>query len=162
METLFALLTLREGNPPVTGGFPSQRSVMRSFDSFYLRLKKRLNKQSKRRWFATPARSLWRHCNDKAPFYSLWPCDATWRHRSGSRLDHVMARLPELVMNMESFTLELWTRITGFYGVANDLKCSWYSIEYREITFSYKEGKLHFRLIPSWMLKGIPASYDIK
>ena len=32
METLSALLALSEGNPPLTGGFPSQRPVTRSFD----------------------------------------------------------------------------------------------------------------------------------
>ena len=37
-----ALLALCEGNPPVTGGFPSQRPVTRSLDVFYdLRLKKK-------------------------------------------------------------------------------------------------------------------------
>ena len=30
---------------------------------FDLSLNKRLSKQSKRRWFETPSRSLWRHCN---------------------------------------------------------------------------------------------------
>ena len=30
---------------------------------FDLRLNKRLNKQSRRRWFETQPRSLWRHCN---------------------------------------------------------------------------------------------------
>ena len=30
---------------------------------FYLRQNKRLNKQSRRRWFQTPWRSLWRDCN---------------------------------------------------------------------------------------------------
>ena len=50
-------------NPPVTGGFPSQRPVTRSFDVFFdLRLTKRSSKQSRRRWFETPSRSLWRHC----------------------------------------------------------------------------------------------------
>ena len=52
------------GNPPVTGGFSSQRPVMRSFDVFfYLRLNKWLSKQSRHQWFKTPSRSLWRHCN---------------------------------------------------------------------------------------------------
>ena len=47
-----------------TGGFPSQRPVTWSFDVFLdLRLNKRLSKQSKYRWFETPSRSLWRHCN---------------------------------------------------------------------------------------------------
>ena len=67
METFSALLALCEGNPPVTGGFPSQRPVTRSFDIFFdLRLNKRLSKQSICRWFETPSRSLWRHCNDRA------------------------------------------------------------------------------------------------
>ena len=55
METFFALLALCEGNPPVTGGFPSQRPVTRSFDVvFDVRLDKRLNKQWKCWWFETP------------------------------------------------------------------------------------------------------------
>ena len=32
---------------------------------FDLRLNKRLRKQSRRRWFETPSRSLWHHCNDR-------------------------------------------------------------------------------------------------
>ena len=36
----------------------------RSFDVLFdLRQNKRLNKLSRRRWFETPLRSLWRHCN---------------------------------------------------------------------------------------------------
>ena len=35
METFSALLTLRAGNSPVTGEFPSQRPVTRSFDLFF-------------------------------------------------------------------------------------------------------------------------------
>ena len=61
------LLDLCEGNTPVTGGFPSQRPVTRSFDVFFdLRLNKRLSKQSGRRLFETPSRSLWRHCDVKS------------------------------------------------------------------------------------------------
>ena len=41
METFSALLALCAGNSPVTGEFPSQRPVTRSFDVFFdLRLKK--------------------------------------------------------------------------------------------------------------------------
>ena len=55
METFTTILVLCEGNPPVTGGFPSQRPVTRSFDVFFgLHLNKRLSKQSRRRWFETP------------------------------------------------------------------------------------------------------------
>ena len=35
METFAALLTLCEGNPPVTDGFPSQRPETRGFDAFF-------------------------------------------------------------------------------------------------------------------------------
>ena len=65
METFSTLLALCVGNSPVTGEFPSQRPVTRSFDVFFdLRPNKRLNKQSKRWWFETPSRSLWHHSND--------------------------------------------------------------------------------------------------
>ena len=76
METFFALLTLCAENSPVTGEFPSQRPVTRSFDVFFdLRLDKRLSEPSRRRWFETPLRPLWRHCNER-PFSHVWgiPC----------------------------------------------------------------------------------------
>ena len=61
----FTLLAVCEGNPRVTGGFPSQRPVTRNFDVFFdLLLNKQLNKQLRRRWFETQSRSLWRHYND--------------------------------------------------------------------------------------------------
>ena len=64
METLFVLLALCEGNPPVTGGHPSERPVARSFDVFFdLRLNKWLIKHSRRRWFETLSGSLWFHCH---------------------------------------------------------------------------------------------------
>ena len=48
----------------VTDGFPSQRPVTRNYAGFFdIRLNKRLSKQSRCRWFETPSRSLWRHCN---------------------------------------------------------------------------------------------------
>ena len=66
METFSALLAICAGNSPVTGWFPSQRPVTRSFDVFFdLRLNKRLGKQSWGWWFETPSSSLWRHCNEE-------------------------------------------------------------------------------------------------
>ena len=46
-------------------GIPlTKTSDARSFDVFFdLRLDKRLRKPSRRRWFKTPSRSLWRHCH---------------------------------------------------------------------------------------------------
>ena len=63
METFSALLALCAGNSSVTGEFPSQRPVTRSFEVFFdLCLNKRLSKQLRRRRFETPSRSLWRYC----------------------------------------------------------------------------------------------------
>ena len=61
IETSYALLALCEVNSPVTGEFSSQRPVTRSFWRFAPN--KWLSKPSRRRWFETPWRSLWRHCN---------------------------------------------------------------------------------------------------
>ena len=64
METFSALLALCAGNSPVTGEFPSQRPVTRSFNVFFdLHLDKRLSKQSWDWWFETPSSLLWRHCH---------------------------------------------------------------------------------------------------
>ena len=72
MEPFSALLVLCEGNP-VTGGFPSQRLVTRSFDVFSdLRLYKRLSKQSMRWWIETPSSFLWRRCNDSPGICMFW------------------------------------------------------------------------------------------
>ena len=61
METFPALLAICAGNSPVTGEFPAQRPVARSFDIFFdLRLNKRLSKQS---WFDALSHPLWRHWN---------------------------------------------------------------------------------------------------
>ena len=43
-ETLFALLAICAGNSPVPGEFPAQKSVMQSFDVFYMRPNKRFGK----------------------------------------------------------------------------------------------------------------------
>ena len=43
---------------------PLVRPVTQSFDVLFdLHLNKRFSTQSRRRWFETPLRSLWRHCN---------------------------------------------------------------------------------------------------
>ena len=64
LETFSVLLAICAGNSAVTGEFPTQRPVTRSFDVFFdLRLNKRLNKQCWGWWFETPSRPLWRHCN---------------------------------------------------------------------------------------------------
>ena len=67
---IFRVTDLCVENSPVTGEFPTQRPVTRSFDDFFdLRRNKCLNKQSLGWWFETPSRSLWRHCNGES-----WIC----------------------------------------------------------------------------------------
>ena len=62
METFSALLSICEGNSPVTGEFLAQRPATRSFDVLFdLCLNKRLSKQSWSWWSETPSRPLRRH-----------------------------------------------------------------------------------------------------
>ena len=64
METFSALLAICAGYSLVSGEFPTQRPVTRSFDVFFdLRLNKRLCKQLGGWWFETLSRPLWRHRN---------------------------------------------------------------------------------------------------
>ena len=100
METCSALLALCAWNSPVTGEFPSQRPVTRSFDVFVdLRLHKRLSKQSRRRWFETPSQrsstDVGRSSNRRYHCYwrvnSLWPNYAIWLQIPASTLAQVMA-----------------------------------------------------------------------
>ena len=79
MEAFSALLVFCAGNSPVTGEFPTQRPVTRSFDVFFdLRVNKRLSKQSLGWWFETPTSSLWRHCN--ADYFLDYWNDKIWSH----------------------------------------------------------------------------------
>ena len=65
MEIFSALLATCAGNSPVTGEFPSQRPVSRSFDVFFdLWVNKWLSKRWWGWWFETPSRPLCRHCNE--------------------------------------------------------------------------------------------------
>ena len=68
------------GDSLVTGEFPTQRLVTRSFDVFFdLRLNKPLSKQSWGWWFETPSNPLCRHCNASQPFGRCSLC--VWQYR---------------------------------------------------------------------------------
>ena len=70
METFSALLALCAGNSPVTGEFPAQRPVTRSFDVFFdLGLNRQLSKQWRLWWFETLPHSLWSHCDNVKQAY---------------------------------------------------------------------------------------------
>ena len=113
METFSALPATLWGNPPVTGGFPSQKPMTRNFDVFFdLRLNKRLSKQSRRWWFETPSRSLLRHCNVD-PNGGLSPSEhmflAWFRtilcHKTWSALVQVMA---SCLMAPSHYLMQYW------------------------------------------------------
>ena len=96
METFSALLALCAGNPPVSGEFPSQRPVTRSFDVFFdLYLNKRLSKQSWGWWFETSSHSLWRHCNDTK---NKGHVDAFW-----ARLSNTLTQLNKLFIESRGY-----------------------------------------------------------
>ena len=85
METFSALLAICAVNSLVSGEFPAQRPVPRSFDIFFdLRLKKQLSKQSWGWWFEMLSCPLWRHCNAmmslETPFASwlAWVLSLQW------------------------------------------------------------------------------------
>ena len=81
IETFPVLLAPCEGNPPVTGGFPSQRPVTRSFDVLFdPRLNTRLSTQPRRRWFEKPSRSLWRHCNVISWYHTVVHINDVYRY----------------------------------------------------------------------------------
>ena len=63
MEAFPAILGICAGNSPVTGEFPAQRPVTRSFDGIFdLRLNKR-QEIIMRLVIETPSHPLWRQCN---------------------------------------------------------------------------------------------------
>ena len=73
METFSTLLATCAGNSPVTGEFPTQRPVTRSFDVFFdMRLNKRLNEQWQGWRFEMPLLQLWRHSNEQYQYRGCW------------------------------------------------------------------------------------------
>ena len=54
MEMIYVLLALCEGNPLVTGGFPSQMDNNMGFDSFFGDILSKLSKQSSYQWLEMP------------------------------------------------------------------------------------------------------------
>ena len=102
-ETYSALLVLCAGNSPVTGEFPSQRPVTRSFDDFFeLRLNKRLSEQSRCWWFETPSGSVWRDFNVINEPISCSTSHVLFFFCSGSKLVYVSIYLKSLFENLNA------------------------------------------------------------
>ena len=115
METFSTLLAICVGNSPVTGEFPAQRPVTRSFDVFFdLRLNKRLSKQAWGRWFEMPSRPLWRHCDvytrQLDPHRGCrCPSNEVWQVIRGPWWHHQMETF--------SFTGHLWGESTSHWWI---------------------------------------------
>ena len=78
------------GHSPVTGEFPAQRPVIRSFVVFFdLCLNRRLSKPSRHLWLETPPLLWWRHCNEATgnwePYeHSIFPHKPEWIPRGNT------------------------------------------------------------------------------
>ena len=104
MEIFSPLLTLCAGNSPVTGDFPAQRPLTRSFGVFFdLRLNKQLSKQSWGWWFQMPSRSFWRHCNVSVQFNFMNGNLYCW----GSLHMHFLLTIYSLLSH-----IYVWTKVT--------------------------------------------------
>ena len=93
METFSALLAICAGNSPVSGEFPPQRPVTRSFDVFFdLRLNKPLSTQWWGWWFETLSHPLWRHCNENIPLNITDKVEEleTWHRNTLNRREKTM------------------------------------------------------------------------
>ena len=126
METFSALLVICAGNSPVTGEFPTQRPVTRSFDVFFdLGPNKRLSKQSWGWWFETQSRPLWRHRNEMHI--------------------HVCAMITPLSLNLWLLDVMPWWRVLmTFADSPNKLlhkkwSCRWFEVSVTVMTYLYIE-----------------------
>ena len=80
METFSVLLAICAGNSPVSGEFPAQRPVIRSFDVFFdLRMNEWLSKHSWGWWLEMSTCPLWSQSNEMwFMTCSIKPKDALW------------------------------------------------------------------------------------
>ena len=142
METFSALLVLYVGNSPVTGQFPSQRPVTRSFDVlFHLRLKKRLSKLPWGWWFETPSRSSWPYCNLVLPpsaaaaelmtaIEVYWPPDGVL-----SCINYIFVTLVFHLTNLSIYV--------SIVSLAMEVNCM---IPYFPVKYSWRKGKTNASL----------------
>ena len=127
MEPFSALLVICAGKSPVTGEFPAQRPVARSFDVFFdLCLNERLSKQSWGWWFETPSRPLWRHCNGNGKRYTR-----CFRH-DGWLLDRFAQTSVVMSTYLLAFVVGEYSSVTDENRTTNTLVCNTvYPVDYR-------------------------------
>ena len=130
---------------PVTGEFPAQRLVTRSFDVFFdMHLNKRFSKQSWDWWCETPSRPLWRHCDVIPKMHS---CEV----RSLSCCD-----IANILAGGNVFTLENFTSPLGFLAYCN-IRHSWICDntrhqEYISLSKSYIHSPVSLCKLPKHLL----------
>ena len=113
-------------NSPITGELSSQRPLTRIFDVFFdLRLNKRLSKQSIRRWFETPSRTLWRHRNELSNAH----INKFWRNCKPSSGDKLCAN-----SCLQNVTHMGWQLTSPVY---NCRVIIWHDIQLSCMTFFY-------------------------
>ena len=177
-------LALWEGNSPVTGEFPSQRPVTRSFDVLFdLRLNKRLNKQSIRRWCGNPSRPFWRHCNIEQTYcwlpIRLHPIVENYRKwKYGFMFPRIKISLAlcssfgKLTLCLPSILEQIrpWNVLNHFcFWQATSSDCdhnvieSWFTINWAEIIYMYishhlRSNRLSYPAIFSLHLQIISSS----
>ena len=133
METFSALLAICAGNSSVTGEFPAQRPVTRSFDVFFdLSLNKRVSKQSRGWWFETPSCPLWCHCNG----HNHIPTDS--RQVIGARCTEVAARQSWAEYSSRLTSTIYWWRarngkLREFYIEFITSNCEWVLVSFFNI-----------------------------
>ena len=126
MEIFSALLAICAGNSPVTGEFPTQRPVTRSFDVYFdLRPNERLSKQWWGWWFETLSRSLWRHRNElKSDEISLmhnihFNCNRfAIFHRTLQWHGHILRKFLGMVRQLRN---ELWASIVLYSNITRQV-----------------------------------------
>ena len=107
METSPRYWPFCAGNSPVTGKFPTQKPVTRSFDVFFhLCLNKQLSKQSWGWWFETPSHQLWRHCNSLAVTKDI--------DENSRVLKHPCTKYPDSIMKKFDFNASKQTEIEQY------------------------------------------------
>ena len=145
METFSALLAICAGNSPVSGEFPTQRPVTRSFDVYFdLRPNKRLSKHSWGWWFETLSSPLWRHRNVNQSTPKRNGNMTTIRQHTTKLCFYYVvyaiycyARLPirpstsKIDCRTSPISLLLWL-VKGCWGLTARI---WWDIEYRKVSY---------------------------
>ena len=169
MEPFSALLTICAGNSPVPGEFPAQRPVTRSFDVFFdLRLYKRLSKQWWACWFETLSRSLWRHRNERAPWY--WCVAVCWsgvitnviwsyfaeltqtdNYHNNARNNFILTSLIAYLVIQSFFLLITWQDITQQRLTAQSVILYWSRVVIHKIVFPNFSLSAIIEIIFEWL-----------